>query len=88
MGFSRQDYWTVLPLPSPEGLVGLHRTFELQLLQHYSSGNRIFFILSVILKNQLLGGFVDFSELIFKYFFSSPLIVVSDLPFVYSQLLF
>ena len=38
MGFSRQEYWSGLPLPSP---VGLHRTIQLQFLQHYWLGHRL-----------------------------------------------
>ena len=38
IGFARQEYWSRVPLPSP---VGLHRTIQLELLQHYWLGHRI-----------------------------------------------
>ena len=38
MRFSRQEYWSGVPLPSP---VGLHRTVQIQLLQHYWLGHRL-----------------------------------------------
>ena len=38
MEFYRQEYWSGVPLPSP---VGLHRTIQLQLLQHYWLGHRL-----------------------------------------------
>ena len=36
MGFSRQEYWSGVPLPS---LVGLHRTVQFQLLRRYCLGH-------------------------------------------------
>ena len=38
MGFTRQEYWSAVLLPSP---VGLHRTIQLELLQHYWLGHRL-----------------------------------------------
>ena len=38
MGFSRQEYWSGVPFPSP---VGLHTTVQLQLLRRYWLGHRL-----------------------------------------------
>ena len=38
MGFSKQEYWSGVPLPSP---LGYHRTIQIQLLQHYCLGKRL-----------------------------------------------
>ena len=38
MGFSRQEYWSGVPLPSP---LGHHRTIQIQHLQHYWLGQRL-----------------------------------------------